>query len=187
MSSSTTTLTLKQRALNAVMSVSKMAFSMLGNALIGLAISAAINVIGKLINAAEEARQKAQEAAETLQEENDTIDEQIESVIQLRKALDDNNLSESETANTKEQLLEIQTNLVDKYGEEAQTRMAIEEMSELTKEICKHFRGNDNLEHIAEEIADVEIMLDQLKMMFGLEEKTKAYRKYKIKRMVENL
>ena len=76
-------------------------------------------MIGKLINAAEEARQKAQEAAETLQEENDTIDEQIESVIQLRKALDDNNLSESETANTKEQLLEIQTNLVDKYGEEA--------------------------------------------------------------------
>ena len=119
LSSSTTTLTLKQRALNAVMSVGKMAFSMLGNALIGLAISAAINVIGKLINAAEEARQKAQEAAETLQEENDTIDEQIESVIQLRKALDDNNLSESETANTKEQLLEIQTNLVDKYGEEA--------------------------------------------------------------------
>ena len=119
LSSNTETLTLKQRALNAVMNVGKMAFSMLGNALIGLAISAAINVIGKLINAAEEARQKAQEAAETLQEENDTIDEQIESVIQLRKALDDNNLSESETANTKEQLLEIQTNLVDKYGEEA--------------------------------------------------------------------
>lgn len=76
---------------------------------------------------------------------------------------------------------------IDKYGEEAQTRMAIEEMSELTKEICKHFRGNDNLDRIAEEMADVEIMLDQLKMMFGLEEKTKAYRKYKIKRMVENL
>lgn len=76
---------------------------------------------------------------------------------------------------------------IDKCGEDAQARMAIEEMSELTKEICKHFRGNDNLEHIAEEIADVEIMLDQLKIMFGLEEKTKAYRKYKIKRMVERI
>ncbi|MGN0733700.1 MAG: hypothetical protein ACI4LC_05960 [Emergencia sp.] len=76
---------------------------------------------------------------------------------------------------------------IDKYGEEAQARMAIEEMSELTKEICKRFRGDDNLDHIAEEIADVEIMLDQLKMMFVLEEKTKAYRKYKIKRMVERI
>lgn len=76
---------------------------------------------------------------------------------------------------------------IDKYGEDAQCKMAIEEMSELTKEMCKHFRGNDNLEHIAEEIADVEIMLDQLKIMFGLEEKTKAYRKYKIKRMVERI
>ena len=76
---------------------------------------------------------------------------------------------------------------IDKYGEDHRCKMAVEEMSELTKEICKHFRGNDNLDHIAEEIADVEIMLDQLKMMFGLEEKTKAYRKYKIKRMVERI
>lgn len=76
---------------------------------------------------------------------------------------------------------------IDKYGEDHRCKMAIEEMSELTKEICKHFRGNNNLDHIAEEIADVEIMLDQLKMMFGLEEKTKAYRKYKIKRMVERI
>ena len=76
---------------------------------------------------------------------------------------------------------------IDKYGEDAQCKMAIEEMSELTKEILKHYRGNDNLDHIAEEIADVEIMLDQLKIMFGLEEKTKAYRKYKIKRMAERM
>lgn len=30
---------------------------------------------------------------------------------------------------------------IDLYGEKAQKLMAIEEMSELTKEICKDFRG----------------------------------------------
>lgn len=41
------------------------------------------------------------------------------------------------------------------FGAEAQMVMAIEEMSELTKELCKHRRGRDNVEAIAEEIADV--------------------------------
>lgn len=41
------------------------------------------------------------------------------------------------------------------FGAEAQMVMAIEEMSELTKELCKHRRGCDNVEAIAEEIADV--------------------------------
>ena len=34
--------------------------------------------------------------------------------------------------------------------------VAIEEMSELTKELCKNGRGQENTNHIAEEIADVE-------------------------------
>ena len=37
-----------------------------------------------------------------------------------------------------------------------------EEMSELQKELCKHDRGKDNREAIAEEIADVQIMLEQM-------------------------
>ena len=45
--------------------------------------------------------------------------------------------------------------------------MAFEEMSELQKEMCKRFRGEKNDDHIAEEIADVEIMLDQLNLMTG--------------------
>lgn len=53
------------------------------------------------------------------------------------------------------------------YGLEAQLKMAIEEMSELTKEICKHFGGRDNKKELAEEIADVEIMMEQLKIAFN--------------------
>ena len=43
---------------------------------------------------------------------------------------------------------------VDAYGARAQVMMVIEEMSELTKEICKHFRGRPNIEAMADEIAD---------------------------------
>ena len=44
--------------------------------------------------------------------------------------------------------------------------MAMEEMSELTKELSKNLRGADNAKALAEEIADVEIMLEQLKVIF---------------------
>lgn len=55
------------------------------------------------------------------------------------------------------------------YGPSMQMNIAIEEMSELIKEICKFKRGNLNTEPIVEEIADVYIMLEQLKMMFAIE------------------
>lgn len=42
----------------------------------------------------------------------------------------------------------------------------MEEMSELTKELSKNLRGADNAKALAEEIADVEIMLEQLKVIF---------------------
>lgn len=53
--------------------------------------------------------------------------------------------------------------LFEKYGTK-QIIVAIEELSELQKELCKMLRkGNtDNIKNIAEEIADVSIMLDQL-------------------------
>lgn len=77
--------------------------------------------------------------------------------------------------------------IIRKKGTDTQCKKAIEEMSELIKEICKNFEGKENSDAIAEEIADVEIMLDQLKMIFGLKEKVKAYRLMKIKRMVDRL
>lgn len=57
---------------------------------------------------------------------------------------------------------------IDLYGEKAQKLMAIEEMSELTKEICKDFRGKLNREHLVEELADVTITIDQLMMMYKI-------------------
>lgn len=57
---------------------------------------------------------------------------------------------------------------IDTYGEENQLNMLIEEMAELIQAINK-YRRSDNyleLEHVAEETADVKIMLEQLDVMF---------------------
>ena len=53
------------------------------------------------------------------------------------------------------------------YGEQMQVIVAIEELSELQKELTKFLRGQADERHINEEMADVEIMLEQLKLMFG--------------------
>ena len=56
------------------------------------------------------------------------------------------------------------------YGRRAQITMVFEEMAELQKELCKHLRNGDSVEivsRVAEELADVEIMLDQMKLLFG--------------------
>lgn len=75
---------------------------------------------------------------------------------------------------------EILRKAIDTYGEESQMRMMIEEMSELTKELCKWFRGEGDTVHILEEMADVQIMLDQMKMIFG---DTSEMEKAKVERL----
>lgn len=69
------------------------------------------------------------------------------------------------------------------FGAEAQVMMAIEEMSELMKELCKHHRGHDNVKAIAEEITDVEIMLRQMMMLYGCAESVETFRRYKLERL----
>lgn len=73
------------------------------------------------------------------------------------------------------------------YGPEAQTLMVFEEMSELQKELCKHARGRDNREEIAEEIADVLIMLDQMMILHDCESLVTRFRKLKIERLEQRI
>lgn len=74
------------------------------------------------------------------------------------------------------------------YGIDKQLDMCIEEMSELTKEICKYKRGKCNYDEIIEEIADVYIMLEQLKIIFNIDEKEiKNIAEIKVKRLNERL
>lgn len=76
---------------------------------------------------------------------------------------------------------------LDTFGAESQVMIAIEEMSELTKELCKNGRGQENTTHIAEEIADVEIMLQQMKMLFDCAGQVETFRRYKLERLAERI
>ena len=63
----------------------------------------------------------------------------------------------------------VYVKLIEKYKDK-QLIVAIEELSELQKELCKTLRGNINKENIVEELANVLIMLDQLKIYFKIED-----------------
>ena len=74
------------------------------------------------------------------------------------------------------------------WGKDPQMLQAIEEMSELIKEILKNVnRQKDNVAEIIEETADVEIMLGQLKYCYGITDKVKAYKAEKLKSIDKRL
>ena len=77
----------------------------------------------------------------------------------------------------------VMTKAIETYGVIPQMVVAMEEMSELTKELCKAYRGNGNPENIAEEIADVEIMLQQLMIIFNAEGDVGRIARAKLKRL----
>lgn len=63
---------------------------------------------------------------------------------------------------------EVYRKAIAKYGADKQMTVAIEEMSEVIKELCKLQRGIGNRDHLAEEIADATIVLEQMRMLFNL-------------------
>lgn len=74
------------------------------------------------------------------------------------------------------------------FGKDNQLTVAIEELSELTKEICKFKRGADNRAEIIEEMADCIIMLQQLMFIFGIEaEEIENVKKQKINRLQKTI
>ena len=76
---------------------------------------------------------------------------------------------------------------INAFGPMSQIIVATEEMSELQKELCKHLRGSDNKDAIAEEIANVEIMLDQLKLIFNCRYQVLDWRSKKLRRLEERI
>ncbi|WP_040191021.1 nucleoside triphosphate pyrophosphohydrolase family protein [Clostridium culturomicium] len=63
----------------------------------------------------------------------------------------------------REERIELYRKAIGNYGEAAQQIVAMEECSELIQAISKKLRGRET--NLEEEIADVEIMLEQLKLM----------------------
>ena len=79
--------------------------------------------------------------------------------------------------------IDIYTEAIKTFGALPQMVVAIEECSELQKEIVKIIRKKGNLTNLAEEIADVEIMLEQLKLIFTVHDKVIEQKSRKIERL----
>lgn len=77
--------------------------------------------------------------------------------------------------------IEIITAAINTFGEKAQEGVAQEECAELIQAISKKHRGLKN--NIAEEIADVEIMIEQLKIINKCSADVEKIKKQKIERL----
>jgi len=88
---------------------------------------------------------------------------------------------------------DVLSKAIETYGKEAQIDKAIEEMSELTKALLKLRYVQKDYEReivqdaVSEEMADVEIMMTQLHMIFDNTKKVEEYQIKKIKRLERRL
>ena len=86
------------------------------------------------------------------------------------------------------QLLE---RVITSNGMNKQLDAAIEELSELIQAICKlkryGYTDDECYFNLAEEMADVEIVLAELKLMFDNEDNVKKWRTYKLDRLEKRL
>lgn len=69
------------------------------------------------------------------------------------------------------------------FGIDIQQILAMEEMAELTQAISKRIRGFKQQANVAEEIADVEIMLEQLKQGYKCHEEVERWKAKKLARL----
>lgn len=88
---------------------------------------------------------------------------------------------------TYEQRVQTYTNAMIRYGDANQMIVALEELSEAQKEICKFLRGLGDRDHLAEEIADATIMLEQMRYFFGVNDLVCKKMDEKIRRLDDKL
>jgi NTP pyrophosphatase (non-canonical NTP hydrolase) len=73
---------------------------------------------------------------------------------------------------------------VEHYGAKNQAGQLMGEMGELAAAVTQHFfQGRDRAKEIAEEIADVQIMLEQMILHLDIEEEVARWRSSKLKRL----
>lgn len=84
--------------------------------------------------------------------------------------------------------IEIMKTAIKTFGPKLQTVVAIEEMSELQKELTKFLRGNGKKKHLTEEVADALIMITQVQIIYGIgDEDVREVMDYKLNRLRERV
>ena len=76
--------------------------------------------------------------------------------------------------------------IIDCHGTKSQEDVAIEEMAELQKAILKHRRkaGEETRADIIDEIAEVEIMQEQIKIIYSCYKEVEKRKEYKVERQI---
>lgn len=69
------------------------------------------------------------------------------------------------------------------WGAQNRIFKLFEEMAELTASICHHMESRDTVEHIAEEIADMRIMLEQIEFLYQVKGMAERIRQEKLDRL----
>lgn len=77
----------------------------------------------------------------------------------------------------------IYADAAETFGNNMQIVVALEELSEVQKELCKALRGKVNTFNLAEEVADATIMLEQIRQMFNINEQVCGYMDEKVLRL----
>lgn len=66
------------------------------------------------------------------------------------------------------------------FGAERQIKKCVEELNELSVALLHNEGGKDTVDHVAEEIADVEIMLQQMILLLDCQDRVDKYRTKKL-------
>lgn len=81
----------------------------------------------------------------------------------------------------------IYRDALETFGADTQTKKLFEEIGEFMEALCKCADGRDKVLHLAEEIADVSIMLDQMAFRFGCDAEVERMRRYKLRRLEQKI
>jgi len=102
------------------------------------------------------------------------------------------NYTEDQIRNNPEVRKKILVQAITQWGGKPQEDMAIEESSEFIKALMKLRRSNSLtakkcLLELADEIADLEIMLEQMKILHEMHEPVENIKVFKLKRLLDRL
>ena len=82
-----------------------------------------------------------------------------------------------------EERVKVYTNALIHYGDRKQMVKCVEELAECQQAICKIILGGENFDHLAEEIADAIITLEQMRLLFNINDRVCEYMDQKVTRL----
>ena len=86
-----------------------------------------------------------------------------------------------------EERVKTYNNALITYGDRKQMVKCLEELAECQQAICKIILGGENFDHLAEEIADATITLEQMRLLFNINDRVCEYMDAKVQRLDRNL